>query len=149
MSYSSRRQNSAASGSSRPPRIGSFKRQAQPPPPPKNPELIQASYPVYNLKWEKLKAFLEGKFPKYEFEEYHVCFRDGSLGTSLAETMCLAHWLIPSNQVVDDVYYFEIPEPLTAVGCPAFPLKHYCNVLRIEWWLMGHAGGLDRDREFA
>ncbi|KAI4152073.1 MAG: hypothetical protein LQ341_000776 [Variospora aurantia] len=37
--------------------------------PPDNPALKQAVYPVYLLKWEKLKAFLEKRFPGYTFQE--------------------------------------------------------------------------------
>jgi hypothetical protein len=36
-------------------------------------ELKQATYPVYRLRWEKLKAFLEKRFPEHKFEERRVC----------------------------------------------------------------------------
>ncbi|KAL8855596.1 MAG: hypothetical protein Q9178_007788 [Gyalolechia marmorata] len=36
---------------------------------PPKPALKQATYPVYMLKWEKLKAFLEKRFPGYTFQE--------------------------------------------------------------------------------
>ncbi|KAL8652195.1 MAG: hypothetical protein Q9210_002830 [Variospora velana] len=55
-------------------------------PPPENPALKQAVYPVYLLKWEKLKAFLEERFPGYTFQE---------------------------RRVNNDHYLFEIPEDLT------------------------------------
>ena len=35
-------------------------------------KLRQNTYPVYRLRWEKLKAFLEKKFPKQKFEERRV-----------------------------------------------------------------------------
>ncbi|KAI4288906.1 MAG: hypothetical protein L6R35_001829 [Caloplaca aegaea] len=54
--------------------------------PPENPALKQAVYPVYELKWEKLKAFLEKRFPGYTFQE---------------------------RRVNNDRYLFEIPEDLT------------------------------------
>jgi hypothetical protein len=149
MNFSSRRSNSATSGASHPPRAWSFKRQAQQPPPPKKNELIRASYSVYNLKWEKLKDFLENKFPNNVFEECHVCVPDCSLGTSLAEDMSSAYLLISSNQVLEDRHYFEIPKPLTAVGFPVFLIRPLPPCVAIKWWLMGHLGGHDSDREFA
>jgi len=35
------------------------------------PELIlhQATYPIYQLPWEKLHAWLKTRFPQHEFEE--------------------------------------------------------------------------------
>ena len=36
-------------------------------------ELKQATYPVYRLRWEKLKAFLEKRYPEHQFEERRVC----------------------------------------------------------------------------
>lgn len=47
--------------------------------------LRQDSYPTYRLKWEKLKAFLERKFPDHTFKE---------------------------RRVIGDKYIFDIPEPL-------------------------------------
>ncbi|KAL9633795.1 MAG: hypothetical protein Q9204_003252 [Flavoplaca sp. TL-2023a] len=38
-------------------------------PPPQLPILKQASHPVYNLNWEKLKAILEKRFPGYTFSK--------------------------------------------------------------------------------
>jgi hypothetical protein len=35
-------------------------------------ELKQATYPVYRLRWEKLKAFLEKRFPEHKFQERRV-----------------------------------------------------------------------------
>lgn len=46
----------------------------QPPTPPK-PALIQDTYPAYEMEWEKLKAFLERRFPGTPFQEQKsVCF---------------------------------------------------------------------------
>ena len=39
------------------------------------PQLIQATFPVYHLKWEKLKAFLERKFPGHSFSETRTVSR--------------------------------------------------------------------------
>ena len=57
--------------------------QQVPKPPPQLPALKEASHPIYNLQWEKLKAILEKRFPDYEFsrrvvsgsQEVHVYFR--------------------------------------------------------------------------
>ncbi|XTI82986.1 hypothetical protein V2W45_1326435 [Cenococcum geophilum] len=50
------------------------------------PKLLrQDSYPTYRLKWEKLKAFLERKFPDHTFKE---------------------------RRVIGDKYIFNIPESL-------------------------------------
>ncbi|KAI4260815.1 MAG: hypothetical protein L6R42_003867 [Xanthoria sp. 1 TBL-2021] len=50
-----------------PPRRMTIPFAQQTPKPPPHPILKQASYPVYNLKWEKLKAILEKRFPGYTF----------------------------------------------------------------------------------
>ncbi|OCK89416.1 uncharacterized protein K441DRAFT_667504 [Cenococcum geophilum 1.58] len=56
------------------------------------PKLLrQDSYPTYRLKWEKLKAFLERKFPDHTFKE---------------------------RRVIGDKYIFNIPESLKSVGSP-------------------------------
>lgn len=72
MNFSSQRSNSAASGGSHPGRAWSWKRQAQQPPPKKKTELKQGSYSIYRLQWEKLKAFLEQRFPGHTFGERRV-----------------------------------------------------------------------------
>jgi hypothetical protein len=52
----------------------SFKRlaEAQESQPVKTEQLKQKFFPVYNLPWKKLKAFLEKRFPNYQFEERRV-----------------------------------------------------------------------------
>ena len=48
-------------------RVDSFQRAAQNP---VQTEAVQKGYfPVYELHWTKLKAFLEAKYPGYEFDE--------------------------------------------------------------------------------
>jgi len=37
------------------------------------PKLKQDTYPTYNLRWEALQAFLQDRFPAYDFEERVVC----------------------------------------------------------------------------
>ncbi|KAF7506102.1 hypothetical protein GJ744_012253 [Endocarpon pusillum] len=54
---------------------------------PPGEKLRQNTYPVYRLSWEKLKAFLENKFPKQSFEE---------------------------RRVQNDHYIFDVPEDLTS-----------------------------------
>ncbi|OBT67427.1 hypothetical protein VE03_03007 [Pseudogymnoascus sp. 23342-1-I1] len=53
---------------------------------PDEPKLEQGTFPVYFLRWEKLRVFLEGRFPGYTF---------------------------PERIVENDKYIFKIPEPLT------------------------------------
>jgi hypothetical protein len=52
----------------------SFKRlaEAQESQPVKKGQLKQRIFPVYNLTWKKLKAFLEKRFPNHQFEERRV-----------------------------------------------------------------------------
>lgn len=50
----------------------SFKDQAEQPSPPPKPNLKEAYYPTYKLSWEKLKAYLERKFPEVAFGEREV-----------------------------------------------------------------------------
>jgi hypothetical protein len=79
--------------------------------------LRQDSYPTYRLKWEKLKAFLERKFPNHTFEERRVCCP--------TQQPCNPHYLLYlymgltrllSAQVIGDKYIFDIPESLKSVG---------------------------------
>ena len=35
--------------------------------------LHEKRYPVYRLRWEKLKAILEKRFPNHKFDERRVC----------------------------------------------------------------------------
>ncbi|KAI9776789.1 MAG: hypothetical protein M1816_005083 [Peltula sp. TS41687] len=64
----------------------SFVRRAQTAPPSQEAATKQETYPIYRLKWEKLKAFLERRFPGHQFQE----------------------------RVHKDRYVFTIPESLTS-----------------------------------
>jgi hypothetical protein len=35
--------------------------------------LKQDTYPIYNLRWEALQAFLQHRFSNYDFQERVVC----------------------------------------------------------------------------
>lgn len=79
MSPPIRRNDTAPPGRPRGPspprrRTMSFKRlaEAQESQPVKKEQLKQKIFPVYNLPWKKLKAFLEKRFPNYQFEERRV-----------------------------------------------------------------------------
>lgn len=53
----------------------SSKDQALQPPSLLKPALHQDTYPVYEMEWDKLKAFLERRFPGTPFQEAKsVCF---------------------------------------------------------------------------
>ena len=74
-SFLNRRTTTGLTGRDRGPspnrrRTFSFKVRAEQPPPQRMP--IEQMYPVYHLKWEKLKAFLEKRFPGHEFPERKV-----------------------------------------------------------------------------
>jgi hypothetical protein len=77
------------------------------------PQLHQGRYGVYNgLTWDKLKGFLESKFPesKYpglKFNQTRVCL------PSLCETVDCSN---SKRSKVDDYWIFETPEPLTVVS---------------------------------
>lgn len=57
-------------------RATSFMERAREPPPAAPKRLKQRNYPVYELPWEKLKDWLENKFPELKgtFKERRVCF---------------------------------------------------------------------------
>ena len=40
--------------------------------PPAQSGLQQETFPTYNLRWEKLKAYLEARFPAHKFQERRV-----------------------------------------------------------------------------
>src|SRR5437660_886445 len=50
----------------------SFKDEAEKRPPPPKPVLKEAYYSTYELTWEKLKAYLEWKFPDTPFGDRNV-----------------------------------------------------------------------------
>jgi len=55
----------------------SFKIRKEPSPETEQPDLKPGTYPVYKLPWDKLKAFLQSKWPDLTFEERKVsspCF---------------------------------------------------------------------------
>lgn len=90
-----RRNTTSSTGSSRrgkreptPPRrkTWSFKKEAESSPASLTSKLKQETFPVYNLRWEALKEWLENKFPGYSFHE---------------------------RRVNRDVYHFDVPQQLT------------------------------------
>lgn len=50
----------------------SFKKEAEQPPPPPKPVLKEAYFPTYQFNWERLKAYLERKFPDVQFGDRNV-----------------------------------------------------------------------------
>lgn len=57
---------------------------------PKGPKLEQGTFAVYNLRWEKLRGFLEGNFPGHTFEERIVGYSALSLPRVTLLPMCFS-----------------------------------------------------------
>lgn len=70
----------------KPRRFISLKEQAGKSSPPGEPALMQESYPIYELDWEKLKTFLEQRFQPLKFEECRIVS---------FSTIAIASWVAP------------------------------------------------------
>lgn len=87
----------------------SFKNEAEQPPPPPKPVLKEAYFPTYQFSWEKLKAYLERKFPDTKFEDRNVSFSTAGTYPCVRQPCLIVSVLIPHFQVNVDKYVFAIP----------------------------------------
>jgi len=102
------------------------------------PKLKQETFPVYNLRWEALKAWLEQRFPGYSFDERRVGL-SSSFKAFLKCYAWLENWHIFA-QVNRDYYHFDVPENLTKVRTSVFVVPSVANQPCLR-----HIGGKERD----
>jgi hypothetical protein len=95
----------------------SFKNEAEQPPPPPKPVLKEAYFSTYQLSWEKLKAYLERKFPNTEFGDRNVSLFAAGTYPCVRQPCLIVSILMPHLQVNVDKYIFAIPTDAELVSC--------------------------------